>query len=89
MKKDLSKYRGVNTKFKIENSMADDEIMLEIELGIDSSKYGDDPVVLNVQAYWGDEGDRMFGGNGSTTSRNGNPVIIRKVKLAKERNKKC
>ena len=88
MKKDLSKYRVVNTNFKIENSMADDEIMLEIELGIDSSKYGDDPVVLNVQAYWGDEGDRMFGGNGSTTSRNGNPVIIRKVKLAKERNKK-
>ena len=86
--KDLSKYRGVNTKFKIENSMADDEIMLEIELGIDSSKYGDEPVVLNVQAYWGDDGTRKFGGDGMTTSNNGNTSIIKKVKLTNKRNRR-
>ena len=83
-----NEYTFVDSNLRFEYTMKKDEILVEIELGIDSHKYGDDPVVLNVQAYWGDEGDRMFGGNGSTTSRNGNPVIIRKVKLAKERNKK-
>ena len=86
--KDLSKYRGVNTKFKIENSMADDEIMLEIELGIDSSKYGDDPVVLSVQAYWGDEGTRKFGGEATGINKKGNTVITKKVKLTNKRNRK-
>jgi len=80
----MENYKSVNTKFKIEDSMEKDEILVAVELGIDSSKYGDEPVILNIQAYWGDEGERKFGGNGTHYSKNSNPVVIRKVKLTKK-----
>lgn len=84
----MNPYKFVDSNLKLDYSMAEDEIMVEMELGIDSHKYGDEPVILKVQAYWGDDGTRKFGGDGMTTSNNGNTIIIKKVKLTNKRNRR-
>ena len=81
-------YTFVDSNVKFGYTMEKDEILVEIELGIDSHKHGEDPVVLNVQAYWGDEGTRKFGGESIGISRKGNTLITKKVKLTNKRNKK-
>lgn len=83
-----NEYTFVDSNLRFEHTMKKDEILVEIELGIDSHKYGDDPVVLSVQAYWGDEGTRKFGGEATGINKKGNTVITKKVKLTNKRNRK-
>ena len=83
-----NEYTFVDSNLRFEYTMKKDEILVEIELGIDSHKYGDDPVVLSVQAYWGDEGTRKFGGEATGINKKGNTVITKKVKLTNKRNRK-
>ena len=82
-----NEYTFVDSNLRFEYTMKKDEILVEIELGLDSHKYGDDPVVLSVQAYWGDEGTRKFGGEATGINKKGNTVITKKVKLTNKRNR--
>ena len=45
----MNPYKFVDSNLKLDYSMDEDEIMVEMELGIDSHKYGDEPVILKVQ----------------------------------------
>ena len=69
--------------------MEKDEVFLEVKLGIDDSKYGQEPEVLSYQVYEGDELDRKYGGYSKESSLNGDVILVTyPVKITKLRNKK-
>jgi hypothetical protein len=74
------------------DNMEDNEIFVEVKMRIDESKYGQEPEILSIQAYHGDESDRKFGGSFSSSierSLGGEiKLVTLPVKITKLKNKK-
>jgi hypothetical protein len=70
-------------------NMDKDQVFVEVKMRIDDSKYGQEPEVVSIQAYEGDELDRKFGGYSRESSLDGKTILVTyPVKLTKLRNKK-
>ena len=69
--------------------MEKEEVFVEIKMRIDESKYGDEPEVISVQVYHGDELDRKYGGFSRESTLDGKTILVTyPVKVTKKRNKK-
>ena len=68
--------------------MDNSEIWVEVKMRIDESKYGQEPEILSIQAYHGDESERRFGGKMIERSLDGISKVTIPVKLTKLKNKK-
>ena len=69
--------------------MDKDQVFVEVKMRIDNSKYGQEPEVISIQSYHGDELDRKFGGYSRQSSLDGETILVTyPVKVTKLRNKK-
>ncbi len=69
--------------------MDKDQVFVEVKMRIDESKYGQEPEVVSIQIYEGDELDRKFGGYSRESSLDGKTILITQIiKITKKRNKK-
>jgi hypothetical protein len=71
------------------DNMEKGEVFIEVKMRIDKSKYRDEPEVISIQAYEGDEMDRKYGGFSKQSSLDGEIILVTyPIKLTKLRNKK-